>query len=84
MRRGGARAERPAVVPPLGREPTTTSDRITAGPGTSTGSSSSFSFDVAAHAVTNSTKRDTMYTNTSRPRNEPNTAPLGDWVTASR
>ena len=40
---------------------------------------SSFSFDVAAHAVTNSTNRDTKYTNTSRPRNEPNTAPLGDW-----
>jgi len=61
-----------------------TSERITAGPGTSTGSSSSFSFDVAAHAVTNSTKRDTKYTNTSRPRNEPKTAPLGDWVTESR
>ena len=65
-------------MPPLGPDPTTTSDRITAGPGTSAGASSSFSRDVAAHAVTNSTKRDTKYAKTSRPRNEPNTAPLGE------
>ena len=37
--------------------------------------------DVAAHAVTNSTNRDTKYAKTSRPRNEPKTAPLGEFVT---
>ena len=53
------------MVPPLGRAPTTTSDRITAGPGTSAGASSSFSRDVAAHAATNSTNRDTKQWDTS-------------------
>ena len=46
-------------MPPLGRAPTTTSDLITAGPGTSTGASAFVLPRVAAHAVTNSTKRDT-------------------------
>ena len=48
----------PAATPPLGRGATTTSERITAGPGTATGSRVWFSGDVAAHAVTNSTNRD--------------------------
>ena len=48
----------PAATPPLGRGATTTSERITAGPGTATGTSLRFSHAVAAHAVTNSTNRD--------------------------
>ena len=75
---------RPAAVPPVGPERTTTSERMIAGPGTGTGASCSFSLAVAAHAVTNSTKRDTKKMNTSRPRNEPNTAPLGDAAIVSR
>jgi D-alanyl-D-alanine carboxypeptidase len=75
---------RPAAVRPSGPDRTTTSGRITAGPGTGVGCSCSFSLLVAAHAVTNRTNREAKKTNTSNPRNDPNTAPLGELVTLLR
>lgn len=75
---------RPAAVRPSGPERTVTSEWMTAGPGTAAGCSCSFSFAVAAHAVTNRMKRDTKNEKTSRPRNGPINRPLGDSVTEPR
>ena len=75
---------RPAVVALFGPDRTTTSGRITAGAGIDAGASFSTPFVVAAHAVTNRMNRDTKLMNTSRPSSDPNTAPLGELVTAFR
>ena len=61
-----------------------TSERITAGGGTSVGRSIWFSRAVAAQAVRNSRNWDTVKMKISRPRIGPNARPVGLWVTAAR